>query len=526
MADNPPFSGPFAPSDADLSRCVHCGLCLESCPTYTETGLETESPRGRLYLIKAIAEERIEATPTVVGHLDLCLQCRNCEAVCPSGVPYGRIMEGARAELLANRPSLAWRLRGLFLREVIARPRRMAAFATLLRLYRASGLRWLAERAPFLRDRVILAPTISGPTFRARGVLARPDGTARGRVALLIGCIMPLAYGRIMEGARAEILANRPNPAWRLRALFLREVIARPNRMAAFATLLRLYRASGLRWLAERAPLLRERVILAPTISGPTFRARGVLARPRGEARGCVALLIGCIMPHAYGRVHEATVRVLDRNGFEVVAPPGQACCGALHAHNGDRPTARALARRNIDAFLDAKVDAVVVNSAGCGSAMKEYGELLADDPEYAEKAERLAATVKDITELLAELPLETPAGRIEAEVTYQDSCHLAHAQRISSAPRELLAAIPGLRLVEMAQPDRCCGSAGIYSLAHRDMSLDLLDGKMREIAATGAGIIATANPGCMAQLEAGLRRHRLVGRVVHVVELLDEAYR
>ncbi len=420
MAAKPPFSGPFAPSDADLAQCVRCGLCLEHCPTYTETGLETESPRGRLYLIKAIAEERIEATPTVVGHLDLCLQCRNCEAVCPSGVPYGRIMEGARAEILANQPTLAWRLR----------------------------------------------------------------------------------------------------------ALFLREVIARPGRMAAFATLLRLYRASGLRWLAELVPLLRERVILAPTLSGPTFRARGALSLPQGEGRGRVALLIGCIMPHAYGRVHEATVRVLARNGFEVVAPPGQACCGALHAHNGDRPTARALARRNIDAFLDAGVEAVVVNSAGCGAAMKEYGELLADDPEYSEKAERLSGMVKDVTELLAELPLEAPTGRIEADVTYQDSCHLAHAQRITSAPRELLAAIPGLRLVEMAQPDRCCGSAGIYSLAHREMSLDLLDGKMREIAATGATIIATANPGCMAQIEAGLRRHRLPGRVVHVVELLDEAYR
>jgi len=419
MPEKPPFSGPFAPSDIDLSRCVRCGLCLESCPTYTETGLETESPRGRLYLIKAIAEERIEATPTVLGHLDLCLQCRNCEAVCPSGVPYGRIMEGARAELLANRPPLAWRLRAIFLREVIARPRRMAAFATLLRLYRTSGLRWLAERAPFLR----------------------------------------------------------------------------------------------------------ERVILAPTISGPTFRTRGVLARPRGEARGRVALLIGCIMPHAYGRVHEATIRVLARNGFEVVAPPGQACCGALNAHNGDRPTARALARRNIDAFLEAGIDAVAVNSAGCGSAMKEYGELLADDHDYAEKAGRFAGMVKDVTELLAELPLEAPTGRVKADVTFQDPCHLAHAQRITGAPRELLRAIPGLRLVEMAQPDRCCGSAGVYSLTHREMSLDLLDGKMREIAATGASVIATANPGCMAQLEAGLRRHRLPGRVVHVVELLDEAY-
>ena len=421
MARRPAFSGPSAPKEVDLSRCVHCGLCLQHCPTYTETGLETESPRGRLYLIRAIADQRIDATPTAVGHLDLCLQCRNCEAACPSGVPYGRIMEGARAEILAN-----------------------------------------------------------------------------GRTPL----------------------------AWRLRALFLREVIARPGRMAALTTLLRLYRASGLRWLAERVPYVRDRVVLAPTISGPTFRVHSALIRPQDKARKRVALLTGCIMPHAFGRVHEATVRVLARNGLEVVAPPGQLCCGALHSHNGDLPTARTLARHNIDAFLEAEVDAVVVNSAGCSSAMKEYRELLADDPEYAEKAERLAALVKDVTELLAELPLEPPSGPLEVDVTYQDPCHLAHAQRISRAPREVLAAIPGLRLVEMEHPDRCCGSAGVYSLAHRQMSLDLLDGKMREIAATGASVIATANPGCMVQLEAGLRRHRMPGRVVHVVELLDQAYR
>jgi glycolate oxidase iron-sulfur subunit len=421
MAQRPAFSGSSAPKEVDLSRCVHCGLCLQHCPTYTETGLETESPRGRLYLITAIAEERIDATPIAVGHLDLCLQCRNCEAVCPSGVPYGRIMEAARAEILAN-----------------------------------------------------------------------------GRTPL----------------------------AWRLRALFLREIIARPGRMSALAALLRLYRASGLRWLAERVPYVRDRLVLAPTISGPTFRADGVLARPQGKPRGRVALLTGCIMPHALGRVHDATVRVLAHNGLEVVAPLGQLCCGALHSHNGDRHTARTLARHNIDAFLEAEADAVVVNSAGCSSAMKEYPELLADEPDYAEKAEHFSGMVKDVTEFLADLPLESPSSALEIDVTYQDPCHLAHAQRISRAPRDVLAAIPGLRLVEMERPDRCCGSAGVYSLAHRQMSLDLLDGKMRDIAATGASVIATANPGCMVQLEAGLRGHRLPLRVAHVVELLDEAYR
>lgn len=432
MARRPAFSRPFdklraasfAPSEVDLSRCVHCGLCLQHCPTYAITGLETESPRGRLYLIRAIAEKRIDATRITVGHLDLCLQCRNCEAVCPSGVPYGRIMEDARAQILANaRTPLAWRLRALFLRQVIARPGRMSALAALLRLYCVSGLRRLAERAPFLGDRVLL---------------------------------------------------------------------------------------------------------LAPTISGRPFPRAGVLASPDGPVRMRVALLTGCIMPHAFPKVHQATARVLARNGCQVVAPPGQLCCGALHAHSGDRPTARALARRNIDAFLEAQVDAVVTNSAGCGAAMKEYRELLADDPEYAEKAERLAPLVKDVTELLAELPLESPSTPLEADVTYQDPCHLAHAQSASGgsrAPREVLAAIPGLRLIEMEHADRCCGSAGIYSLAHRQMSLDLLDAKMREIAATGASIVATANPGCMIQLEAGLRRHPLPGRVAHVIELLDEAY-
>lgn len=415
-----PFSGPFSPTDADLSRCVHCGLCLQHCPTYTETGLETESPRGRLYLIRAMAEGRIEPTAGAVGHLDLCLQCRNCEAVCPSGVPYGRIMEGARAEILSG------------------------------------------EQAP---------------------------------------------------------------RSWRLRAALVRNVIARPGRMAALATLLRLYRASGLRWLAERTPYLRDRVVLAPTVAGRPFRRRGVLARPEAKTRGRVALLTGCIMPHAFARVHEATVRVLARHGFEVVAPPEQACCGALSAHAGDRETARELARRNVDAFLEADVDAVVVNSAGCGSTMKEYVELLDGDPEYQERGERLAAMAKDVSEFLAGLPLEPPTGRLEATVTYQDSCHLAHAQRISDAPREALRAIPGLRLVAMAQPGRCCGSAGIYSLSHGEMSLSLLDDKMADIASTGAEVIVTSNPGCMSQLEAGLRRGGRAGRVAHVVELLDEAY-
>jgi len=421
LGKQPAFTGPFAPSEADLAQCVRCGLCLQHCPTYLQTGLEAESPRGRLYLIKAMSEGLIEPTVNVTGHMDMCLQCRNCEAVCPSGVPYGRIMERGRAEVLSSRHApLSWRLRALFLREVIARPGRLAILASALRFYRASGLRALAERTPVLRDRVALAPTITGKAFKRRGVLGQPQGAMKYRVGLLTGCIMPLAYGR----------------------------------------------------------------------------------------------------------VHAATVRVLARNGCEVVAPATQVCCGALHGHNGDLPTAMELARRNIDAFLAEEFDAVIVNSAGCGSAMKEYGDLLVEDSAYAERAQRMASRVKDVTEFLASLPLQPPEAPLGVSVTYQDSCHLAHAQRITDAPRDIIRAIPGVRFVELPHADRCCGSAGVYGLTQREMSIRVLDEKMRDIRETGAEVIATANPGCMTQLEAGLRRHRMNGRVVHIVELLDESYR
>jgi len=407
--------------EADLSKCVRCGLCLQHCPTYVETGLETESPRGRLYLMRALHDDIVAMTPNAAGHLDQCLQCRNCEAVCPSGVPYGRIMEQTRAHVLDSKDA-------------------------------------------------------------------------------------PLS--------------------WRMRALFLREVIAKPQRMRLFASVLRFARETGLQSLAERLPVVGARASLAPRIAKRPFTAKGTLARPEGALKARVALVTGCIMPYAYGQVHRATVRVLARNGCEVVAPPSQICCGALHAHNGDAKTARELARHNIDAFLAAGVDAIVVNSAGCGAAMKEYRDLLVEDVTYCDKAREFSSRVRDVSEFLAGLPFERPSGRVNAIVTYQDSCHLAHAQLITHAPRQILDSIRGLRVVEMAKPDRCCGSAGVYSLTQPEMSMDLLDGKMADIAQTGAGYIATSNPGCMSQLEAGVRRHGLGARVVHVVELLDRAYR
>jgi glycolate oxidase iron-sulfur subunit len=328
-----------------------------------------------------------------------------------------------------------------------------------------------------------------------------------------------------MEGARATVLSSGRAPrSWNLRSLFVREIVAHPGRLRVLAELLRAYRLLGLRWLAERLPLVRDRALLLPPISGRPYARTGLLAEPTQAPAQEVALLIGCIMPLSYGRVHEATVRVLARNGCRVTAPGGQACCGALHAHNGDLETARALARRNIDAFAGS--GPIIVNSAGCGAAMKEYGELLAGDGEYAASAHEFSERVKDVSEFLAALPFERPTGAVERVVTYQDSCHLAHAQRISSAPRQVLSSIPGLTLAEMQGADRCCGSAGVYALTQPGMSVQLMASKMTAAAATGASVIATANPGCMAQLEAGVRRFGSKARVQHVIELLDEAYR
>ena len=239
-----------------------------------------------------------------------------------------------------------------------------------------------------------------------------------------------------------------------------------------------------------------------------------------------VGLLSGCVMPLVQGPTMEATVRVLTRNGCNVAVPVGQGCCGALNLHSGDMEMARKMARRNIDVFLSAGVEKIVVASAGCGSTMKEYGDLLKDDPKYREAAERFGSMTVDVTEFLVSLPFDHPKGEVRRRITYQDSCHLAHAQRITQAPRAILNSIPGLDFVEMENASRCCGAAGIYTITQKEFSRRLLESKMESVASTGADTVATANPGCMIQLEAGLGLSGIPGRVCHVVDILDEAYR
>lgn len=411
-----------APAPGDLSRCVHCGLCLNACPTYAVTGLETESPRGRIYLARAVDEGRIPLNETVVQHWDLCLQCRACEAACPSGVAYGRIMEHVRAQVAAAPPSnkRARALRRFLLRRVIARPRLLALACAPLRAYSRLGpLRTAVERLP-----------LPGPAGRAlaaaRGI---PPGTGR-----------PFRAGSTVEGSM-----------------------------------------SG-----------------TPAI-----------------------LFTGCIMGEVFGRVHQATVRVLSRAGFAVSVPAGQRCCGALHAHDGDLEFARKLARRNIDALEPTGDAPIVLNSAGCGAAMKEYGQLLAHDPAYAERAMRFSARVRDLSEVLP-----GGAGRLPGtvRVAYQDACHLAHAQRIRQQPRGLLASIDGLDAVETQGADVCCGAAGIYSLVQPGMSGALRARKEEQFRLHRPDVIVTANPGCQMQYLAAVKGAGIRARVLHLAELLDEA--
>jgi glycolate oxidase iron-sulfur subunit len=423
------ITDPDKPQQADLDRCVHCGLCLNACPTYRELGLEMDSPRGRIYQMARVAAGE-PVTDAYREHIDLCLACRACESACPSGVPYGRLVEDARAEIeiRTTRGWLERQTRAFVFRKLLPSHSLLTAAGAMLYLYQASGLQKIV---------------------RALG--------------------LPRLLGAM--GDRESLLPDAEIP------FFFREY-------------------------------------------GKTFPAVGA-------KRYRVAFVAGCVANISFARLNEATVRVLQVNGCEVVIPAAQTCCGALQVHAGVRDTARQLARRNIDAFLSGGFDAIISNAAGCGSTLKEYGELLAHDPEYAARAHEFSALMKDATEFLASIELTPPTVPVKATVTYQDSCHLAHGQKVRSAPRQLLRAIPGIEFREMPMSDACCGSAGIYNAMHTAMSMQILQKKMTNVALVNPQILTTANPGCMLQLRAGVRKWGQENtRVAHVIEILDEAYR
>jgi glycolate oxidase iron-sulfur subunit len=393
--------------------CVHCGLCLPHCPTYQETGRETSSPRGRIYMMRGVAEQRLEIDEPFVREMYDCLACRACESACPAGVRYGHLVEGARAEI--DRRGARGRLRRLLerglLRRVVAVPPVLRALTALLRAYQRWGLQRLARRVGLLR----LFPGL----------------------------------------ARADRLLPPPSE---------------PHRPS----------------LVQPAP---------------------------GQRRGRVAFFSGCVMPELLGPANRATVEVLARNGFEVLIPRDQRCCGALHLHAGDPVAAARLRARNRAAFRLDAIDAIVTNSAGCGAALKDGDDVL-------------AAHTRDVCEHLVQVGLQAPTGRLELRVGYDDPCHLLHGQRLSAAPRQLLRAIPGLELIDLPGASDCCGGAGTYNLTRPEMSDALLKRKVEAARRSGVDVIATGNPGCIMQISAGLRAAGLDIEVVHPVELLARAYR
>ncbi len=354
-----------------------------------------------------------------------------------------------------------------------------------------------------------------------------------GCLGCVSACPSGVSYGHIVERARAEIHANYPRP-WlerQLRGFFYSKLLRSNRSLSSLAKLLRFYQNSGLQTLVRKSGVLKllglaDLEALSPKIDRHfSFEDFGREFHAEGKQRGRVALLAGCIASVSFDDLNQATIRVLNKNGVTVVLPPKQGCCGALHAHAGRLEEARAQARQNIDAMLGEDIEAIVTNAAGCGGTLKEYGDLLKDDPAYAEKAKQFVKKMRDVNEYLDEIGVIPPANAKKVRVTYQDPCHLAHAQKIRSAPRQLLKAI-GAELIEMPNSDLCCGSAGVYNVVQNELSMKILDAKMNDVSSVEADVIATANVGCMLQLRAGVAQRGLNRRVVHVIELLDEAYR
>lgn len=436
MASSPSSTSPSHLRGLDYSvvqQCMHCGLCLPSCPTYDATKLERHSPRGRIALMRAIADERLEPTKTFADEMYYCLGCLACMTACPAGVDYAELFEKARAEAEASR--------------VLASPGR-----SLIRTLTLRGLFMDLNRLK------------------------------------LLGRVMQLWQGLGLQSAVRALGLNRLLPR-RFREL---EAMTPPVKS---------------QWTED--------------LVAPVTPARGI-------RRFRVALLAGCAQDLIFSDVNRDTAEVLAHNGCEVVTPPDQHCCGSLHAHNGEWELAQELARRNIDQFPPESFDAIISNAGGCGSHLKHYARLLSDDVRYVERARLWDAKVKDIHEWLAFTGIESPpaAGAPQQVVTYHESCHLCHGQKVSAQPRSLLRVIPGVRLVELPEASWCCGSAGIYNLTQPEMAGQLLQRKVEHIVTTRAQVVATGNPGCLLQLINGCRDRGLELRVAHPVTLLAEAYR
>jgi len=423
----PSFHGPDRPDAEQILDCVHCGLCLPACPTYLTTGIEMSSPRGRIYMMRAVEEGRAGIGAVFVKHLDQCLGCLACQTACPSGVPYGALVESARAQIEQQ--------------------------------------------------------------------YDRASGDRRWRRFLL--WLFPYP--------------DRIGPALRALSWYQRLGISRLVRMSGLLDLL--------------SPRLARMESLLPRV--PSARARRPLpetTRAHGRRLGRIGLLTGCVQRYLLPEINRSTLRVLSEVGYEVIVPPLQGCCGAMHLHTGDLETGRSMARAMIETFECAGVDSVVSNAAGCGAAMKSYGTLLREDRNWRERAEAFSGRVRDVSEILAGVTWNGELRPVPLAVTYHEACHLAHAQGIRREPRVVLERIPQLTLVDLPESDLCCGSAGVYNLLQTELADQLLARKVERIRETGASHVAIGNIGCLLQITLGLRRAALPVRAVHPVELVDWA--
>ncbi|MBD1380463.1 (Fe-S)-binding protein [Metabacillus arenae] len=415
------------PDENKWADCVHCGMCLESCPTYELTGQEQHSPRGRVHLIKSVAEGKLQVNEQFLDPVFACLDCRACTTACPADVDVGGLIEEARGQIRQAMPLKGWKgtVSKFFLKGLFPHHKRLNSVGSLLKFYQKSGVQKVVRKTGLMN--------------------VMPQHLVE------MEAIMP----EVKEPVRKKYKSEKVIPA-------------------------------------------------------------------KGKVKGEVAFLTGCVMDVMFSDINEATINVLTRNGNNVKIPQNQTCCGALHVHAGDRDTGRELAKRNIHAFKDA--DKVIVNAAGCGCMLKEYAELFREEPEWHKKAEEFSAKVEDISKYLHDTGYEKPKAEIDTRITYHDACHLAHGQGVRQEPRDILLDIPGVKMVQMPNSDRCCGSAGIYNITNPEMAGAVLESKMEDVP-EDVEMISMGNPGCMLQMAMGVQKYGRNQKVVHTIQLLDWAY-
>ncbi len=417
-----------APDANKWADCVHCGMCLESCPTYEQTGQEQHSPRGRVHLIKSVAEGKLEVNEQFMDPVNQCLDCRACTTACPADVDVGGLIEEARGQIRQAMPLKGWKgmVSKFFLEDLFPHHNRLQTFGKVLKFYQKSGMQKVVRNTGLIN-------------------------------------VMPKHLVE-MESIMPEI----------------------------------------------KTPVRKQ------------FKDEKVI-KAKGEEKGTVGFLTGCIMDVMFSDINESTINVLTHNGNNVTIPEQQTCCGALHVHAGDRKTGKKLAMKNIEAFEDA--DKVIVNAAGCGCMLKDYPELFRGDPEWREKAEAFSAKVEDVSKYLHDTGYEKPKSEMNTRLTYHDACHLAHGQGVREEPRQILLDIPGVEMVHMPNSDRCCGSAGIYNITNPEMAGAVLESKMQNVP-DDVEMIPMGNPGCMLQMAIGVQKYGRNQQIVHTIQLLDWAYK